>query len=188
MELSDWIGGDVASLRQRVVSGFINVVPSERWREQVDGGGVAPVYVLWHTARHHDVAINGVLRRRAPVLDEWMDRVGISSDTWRGLAEGQDHELVDQLDPHMVGQYFVAVLDESLAWLAGHPPLDPRSVPEARTALAEIQVPVDRFDWLYDMWTDKPAQFFLSWEAVGHGFNHLGELTSIRNRMGLSPF
>ena len=188
MELSDWIGGDVASLRQRVEGGFINVVPSERWREQVDGGGIASVYVLWHTARHHDVAVNGVLRRRPPVLDDWMDRVGISSDTWRGLAEGQDRELVDQLDPHMVGQYFVAVLDESLAWLAGRPPLDPRSVPDARAALAEIQVPVDRFDWLYDMWADKPAQFFLSWEAVGHGFNHLGELTSIRNRMGLSPF
>lgn len=188
MELSDWIGGEVASLRQRAEGGFIDVVPVERWREHVDGGGIAPVYVLWHTARHHDLAINAVLRRRPAVLDDWMDRVGIAADTWRGLAEGQDHELVDQLDPHEVGRYFLAVLDESLAWLAGHPPIDPQAVPDAQGALTEIQAPVDRFSWLYDMWAGKPVQFFVGWEAVGHGFNHLGELTSIRNRMGLSPF
>ncbi len=54
--------------------------------------------------------------------------------------------------------------------------------------LRELGVPEDRFDWLYGMWRGKPASFFLSWQAVGHGYNHLGELVSIRNRMGLSPF
>ena len=38
------------------------------------------------------------------------------------------------------------------------------------------------------MWDGKPAAWFLQWSAVGHGINHLGELVSIRNRMGLSPF
>ncbi len=37
--------------------------------EQVDGGGVAPVYVAWHTARHQDLAVNGVLRGVDEVLD-----------------------------------------------------------------------------------------------------------------------
>ena len=62
------------------------------------------------------------------------------------------------------------------------------SVPDSTAALRSIGTPEDRFDWQYGMWRDKPAQFFLMWEAVAHGYNHLGELTSIRNRMGLSPF
>ena len=49
-------------------------------------------------------------------------------------------------------------------------------------------MPRDRFDWLYAMWEGKPAAFFVSWEAIGHGVSHLGELIATRNRMGLSPF
>ena len=166
----------------------MNTVPRERWRERVDGGGIAPLYVVWHTARHHDVAVNGVLRGHAPVLDDWSERVGIDGDTWRGLAEGEDHELVDQLDPEAVGQYMLAVLDTSIEWLARGSLPDPASVPDSQSALRLLDTPEDRFAWLYAMWENKPAQFFVGWEAVGHGYNHLGELMSIRNRMGLSPF
>ncbi len=38
------------------------------------------------------------------------------------------------------------------------------------------------------MWEGKPASFFVSWEDIGHGLNHLGEMVSVRNRLGLSPF
>ena len=55
------------------------------------------------TAGDADVAIDGVLRQRAPVLDDWIDRVGIASDTWRGLAEGQDHQLVAFPAPTLTG-------------------------------------------------------------------------------------
>jgi hypothetical protein len=188
MNLKSWVAADVASLRQRLAGGFVNVVGPERWRDRIDGGGIAPVYVVWHTARHHDVAVNLVLRDHAEVLDDWSDRVGITSDTWRGLAEGEDHELVEQLDPEAVGAYLLAVLDTTVDWLERGDLPDLTSTPDSHRALRSIGTPEDRFDWLYGMWADKPAQFFLSWEAVAHGYNHLGELISIRNRMGLSPF
>ena len=60
--------------------------------------------------------------------------------------------------------------------------------PDTTAALQAIGTPEDRFDWLYSMWDGKPAVWFLQWSAIGHGFNHLGELVSIRNRLGLSPF
>ena len=65
-------------------------------------------------------------------------------------------------------------------------PLD--TTPDSSSALESIGAPPDKFDWLYSMWEGQPAPWFLKWSAVGHGFSHLGELTSIRNRMGLSPF
>jgi len=188
VDLRTWIDNDLASLRGRLDNGFFSVVPPERLVERVDEGGIVAVYVAWHTARHHDVAVNGVLRQTDEVLDEWASRVGISGDTWRGLAENEDHELVAQLDPEAVGGYLLAVIDHTRGWIDGLDPSMLDTVPDPRAALDRIGTPADRFDWLYSMWADKPASFFLSWEAIGHGYNHLGELISIRNRMGLSPF
>ena len=42
--------------------------------------------------------------------------------------------------------------------------------------------------WLYRMWAGKPTTWFVQWEAIGHRVNHLGEMVSVRNRLGLSPF
>ena len=188
VELRDWIVADLHSLRSKLTGGVLGMIPPERLRERADGGGIAPVYVLWHLARHQDVAVNGVLRRAEAVVDRWTDRLGIGDDLWRGLAEGEDADLVDVLDPEAVGAYALAVFDSTASWLDedGLPPMDYR--PDTAAALGAIGTPGDRFDWLYSMWDGKPAAWFLQWSAVGHGFNHLGELVSIRNRMGLSPF
>ncbi len=188
MDLRDWIIGDVRSLRAKLDGGVLGLIPPERRTERADGGGIAPVYVLWHLARHHDVAVNGVLRGAGSVVENWTDRLGIDEDLWRGLAEGEDTDLVDLLDPEAVGGYTLDVMESTAAWLEdrGLPPMDRQ--PDTDAALEAIGTPADRFDWLYSMWEGKPAAWFLQWSAVGHGFNHLGELVSIRNRLGLSPF
>ena len=189
MDLRNWITEDLASLRNRLANGVLSIIPPDRMNERVDGGGIAPVYVAWHTARHHDLSVNGVLRGRAEVLDGWMTRVGIDGDTWRGLAEAEDTELVDELDPEAVCGYLLATIDETLSWVQDEADLSVLgTVPDTESALDRIGTPAERFDWLYSMWSGKPGHFFLAWEAIGHGYNHLGELTSTRNRMGLSPF
>ena len=188
MELRDWLLSDISSLANRLEHGVLDNIPPERRHELVDGGGIAPTYVLWHAARHQDVAVNRVLRGVGEVVEHWTDRLGIHHDLWRGLAEGQDTLLVDQLDPDAVGAYALTVISATRDWLetADLAVLD--TVPDSAAALTELGVPTDRFEWLYEMWDGRAAPFFLQWEAIGHGYNHLGELMSIRNRMGLSPF
>lgn len=188
MDLRTWITTDLESLRNRLANGALTVIPPERMAERIDDGGNAPVYVAWHAARHQDVAVNGVLRETDEVLDDWMSRVGLSGDTWRGLAEAEDLDLVLELDPEAVAGYYLAVIDETLKWVADGDLGVLDIQPDSSAALERIGTPRDRFDWLYSMWEGKPAVFFLAWEATGHGYNHLGELVSIRNRMGLSPF
>ncbi len=188
MDLRTWIVTDLESLRNRLANGVLGMIPAERMAERVDGGGIAPVYVVWHAARHQDVAVNGVLRQTDEVLDGWAERVGLSGDSWRGLAEGEDVDLIPQLDPESVGEYFLAVIDETTRWAAAVDLDVLDSTPDSAAALERIGTPRDRFDWLYSMWDGKPAVFYLAWEATGHGYNHMGELISIRNRMGLSPF
>lgn len=188
MDLRTWIIEDLGSLRNRLANGIYSVIPAERMAERIDGGGNAPVYVTWHVARHQDVAVNGVLRGTDEVLDGWASSVGLDGESWRGLAEAEDLDLVPQLEPAAVGEYYMAVIDETRRW-AGDGDLGVLdTTPDSASALDRIGTPPDRFDWLYSMWDGKPGLFYLAWEAIGHGYNHLGELTAIRNRMGLSPF
>jgi len=188
MDLRTWIISDLDSLGNRLANGILSVIPSERMTERVDGGGIAPVYMVWHTARHHDVAVNGVLRGVSPVLDDWADRVGLDGDTWRGLAEAEDLELVSRLDPEAVSGYLMAVIESTRSWVTEGNLSVLDTTPDSSAALSRIDTPADRFDWLYGMWSGKPGLFYLAWEAIGHGYNHLGELTAARNRLGLSPF
>ncbi len=188
MDLRSWITADLESLSNRLTNGVLTIIPPDRMAERVDGGGIAPVYALWHAARHQDLAVNGVLRGTDEVLTNWGVRTGASIDTWRGLAEAEDLDLVPQLDPQAVGDYYLAVINETLQWVTDGDLSVLDTTPDSGAALQLIGTPTDRFDWLYSMWAGKPGQFFLAWEAIGHGYNHLGELVTVRNRMGLSPF
>lgn len=192
-DLRRWILDDLGSARAKLAGGVLARIPAERRGELVDGGGVPPVYVLWHLARHHDVAVNSVLRGVDQVVHQHTTAVGVSDGLYRGLAEGADLDLVAELDPEATGAYALAVLDETIAW-ADQADLDALDldalddVPDAAAALASMGTPTDQFDWLYAMWDGKPNRWFLSWEAIGHVVTHSGELVSLRNRMGLSPF
>jgi hypothetical protein len=161
VDLRAWILGDLRSLRDRLTGGVLDRVPASRRTERVDGGGVAPAYILWHLARHHDVAVNGVLRGADEVVHDWTGRVGIDGDLWRGLAEGEDEDLVSRIDADAVGQYTLAVIEATAAWMESPalPELD--AVPDSAAALRRLGTPEDRFEWLYAMWDGKPGAFFL---------------------------
>ena len=179
--------------RARLANGVLGAIPAERRQELVDGGGIPPLYVLWHMTRHQDVAVNAVLRGRDELVHRWCDRIGVSSDLWRGLAEGADLDLVEVLDPEAVGGYALEVLDSAIEWVETDPDGTLRldrldEVPAAADALAALGTPAEDFGWLYGMWDGKPRQWFLSWEGHAHVVTHTGELVSLRNRMGLSPF
>jgi hypothetical protein len=63
------------------------------------------------------------------------------------------------------------------------------TLPAASSGLSELAgIERDDADWLHDMWTDKPVGWFVQWECIGHGHTHVGEMVSVRNRLGLSPF
>ena len=188
MDLRNWIISDLESLEARLTNGVLARIPQERRAERLDDNGVAPIYALWHMSRHHDVAVNRIIRGRGEVIESWTARVGIGDDLWRGLAEAQDQDLVELLDPDGVDGYTCAVIERTIEWLGNADLSVLEQVPDSPAALVALGAPEERFGWLYSMWEGKPASFFLQWEAVGHGYNHLGELISLRNRMGLSPF
>jgi hypothetical protein len=188
-DLRRWILDDLTAARARLDNGVLRLIPPERGAETVDGGGIPPVYVIWHMARHHDVAVNSVLRGVDQIVHSHTDAIGVNDRLYRGLSEGADLDLVALLDPEAVNAYALATIDGTISWIESGASLDTLDdVADSAAMLHAMGTPTDDFDWLYGMWDGKPNRWFLSWEGVDHIVTHTGELVSIRNRMGLSPF
>lgn len=187
MDLRRWIDDELALVADRVTTQVLDLVPLERRSEPI-GAGSSITFLLWHIARHHDLAINTALLGRSQVLADHPSVAAGAVPVWAGLPEAEDHDLTATLDPHAVASYHSAVIDSTRAWLADAD-LDILDwAIDAPAALAAAGVDEAGFPWLHRMWSGKTGAFFVQWEAVGHQVNHLGEMVAVRNRMGLSPF
>ena len=85
-------------------------------------------------------------------------------------------------------QYYRAVCAATADYLTSVSAADLEVVPDSGQRLSDAGVTEADVPWLYRMWDGKPASFHVRWEAIGHGVTHTGEMVSMRNRMGLSPF
>ena len=189
MDLRDWIMTDHRLLSSRLADQVLAHVPTVRQPERADGGGSSITFLLWHIARHHDLAVNAVVRGIDPLLAAWQERVGCHGMApGMALAEAEDRAITEQLDPEGVVGYHEAVGAATAAWLAELDLATLDDVPDAAGVLAGAGVSEAEFPWLHRMWEAKPVSWYISWEAIGHGITHVGEMVSIRNRLGLSPF
>ena len=189
MDLQAWITTEHDALRERFEHAIAATVPRERWRDAAGAGGSSIAWLLFHTARHEDLALRTAVNGQAPLLDAWRDRLGlVTAPPDTGLGEAEDPAVVGTLDLDALVAYAGAVHDNTSAWLhrAGLEGFD--DVPPASARIAAAGVSNRDVPWLHAMWTAKPVAWFVQWEAVGHRQGHLGEMVSVRSRLGLSPF
>lgn len=190
MDLRTWIVEEHTSVWDRLRDGVIDRVPADRWTEHPDDGGSCLAQLLAHCSLHADMAMQTVVRRETPLAEEWRERLGLDGlPGHAGLPEAEDPSLVARISvPELFG-YAEAVHRSTADWLRTADLADLDRVPDASGQLARWgQVPVEAVPWLHRMWTDKPVSWFVQWECLGHVLHHLGEMVSVRNRMGLSPF
>jgi hypothetical protein len=187
MDLRSWIDGELALIADRVTTQVLELVPLERRSEPIEGGS-SITFLLWHVARHHDLAINAALLGRPQVLDAHPSVAAGEVSVSAGLPEAEDQDFTARLDPAAVAAYHAAVNDSTRAWLANADLSLLDQEIDAPAALTAVGVDEAGFPWLHRMWTGKTGTFFVQWEAVGHQVNHLGEMVAVRNKIGLSPF
>jgi hypothetical protein len=189
MDLRGWITAEHDAVLARFEQSVTSAVPQDRWTDAVGPGGSSIAWLAFHTTYHADLAVNAVLRGDGPLLATWRDDLGLGNvPAAVGLGEAEQPELTAALDLDRLVPYVRAVHAGAADWLAG---LDVDTLGDTaggpagleRSGVDESEVP-----WLYAMWTGKPASWFVQWEAIGHRVNHLGEMVSVRNRLGLSPF
>ncbi|HET9601615.1 MAG TPA: hypothetical protein VFP08_08480, partial [Acidimicrobiales bacterium] len=90
-------------------------------------------------------------------------------DALQGYAEAVHREAVSVL-----GQ----LGDSDLARV---PPVEQRLTDLGGVAFADAP-------WLHAMWAEKPGAWFVRWELIGHAQGHVGEMVSVRDRLGHRPF
>jgi hypothetical protein len=188
-DLRTWLLEEHGDVRARIERQVLSLVPPERRRELADDGGSSIDALLWHVARHQDLAVNGVVRGSEQVVERWADRLGPQARSpGSGLEEAEQRDVTATLDPEVLAGYVLDVYDTTAAWLASVPLGSFENVPDSSAALAAVGVSHDAYPWLHAMWDGKTVAFHVRWEAIGHGLNHVGEMVAVRNRLGLSPF
>jgi hypothetical protein len=186
MDLREWMLGEHDSVRTRFERSVAGIVPLDQWRDPAGAGGSSIAYLLFHVTYHADLAVGPVLAGDAPQLDAWRDRLGLDAfGRAAGLGESEDPNLAAGVDLEALRGYADATHQATAAWIEHG---DFEATVDAPAALDRSGVTAADVPWLHSMWTGQPASFFLQWEALGHRMNHLGEMVSVRNRLGLSPF
>jgi hypothetical protein len=158
----------------------LSLVPETR-RWERPGGGNSVNWACFHIARHADLALS--------VLTG--DGLVLTPDQWRGgggVEEDEQPWAEELLTPATVEEYLAAVIAATRTYLCALSVASLERIPETAAALEAASVAIDRYPWLYRMWSGQPAAFLVRWPLVGHLGNHVGEMIATRNRMGLSPF
>jgi hypothetical protein len=189
MQLRDWIVDEHAAVETRFEQSVVAVVPPERWTDPAGEGGSSIAFLAFHTAYHEDLAVSAVLRGIPPILEGHRHALGLDgAGRSLGLAEAEPAGLAGTLVLDALRAYGHAVHEATAAHLATLDPASLDATVGGPAGLAAAGVDETEVPWLYRMWAGKPAAWFVQWEAIGHRVNHVGEMVSVRNRLGLSPF
>jgi hypothetical protein len=189
VELRDWIVDEHASAGSRFEQSVVAAVPLECWTDPAGEGGSSIAFLAFHAAYHADLAASAVLAGSDPVLAEHRAALRIDGLPGAiGLAEAEPPELTAALDLDALLDYVRAVHDMGARHLQQVDPTTLGRPADGPAALARAGVDEAAVPWLYRMWEGKPASWLVQWEMIGHRVNHLGEMVSVRNRLGLSPF
>jgi hypothetical protein len=189
VDLRGWISSEHGAVLDRFEQSVASAVPLERWREPAGSGGSSIAWLAFHIAYHEDVAVNAVLAGEGPLLEAWRRDLGLDGlEAEVGLGEAEQPELTDAIEVNHLERYLRAVHTRTAEWLSTADLAALDAVPASGAGLARAGVVEPAVPWLYRMWDGKPASWFVQWEAIGHPVNHVGEMVSVRNRLGLSPF
>lgn len=190
VELRTWIAAEHDGLRDRFDRAVGANVAPRHWRERAGDGGSSIAWLVFHSAWHEDLAMQAAVRGREPILTQWRDVLGLDAATASaGLGEAEEPDVTGALDLEALLAYAASVHGGTAGWLATADLSTLADVPPTGPRIASLAgVTATDVPWLHSMWTDKPVAWFLQWEAVGHRQGHLGEMVSVRSRLGLSPF
>jgi hypothetical protein len=190
MDLQQFLLDAHNDLRTRLFGSVIQHVPVERWHDQADGGGSSLAWLLLHMARHQDLALTTVIRNKPPLFMTHRDALGLAgAGAAAGLSEHEDRSVSASVGAEPLLDYVNAVFDGTRRWLQRLSLMAMSTVPDTSRRLTRLALldPAE-VGWLYGMWDGHTVDWFVQWPVLGHGQSHLGEATSVRNRLGLSPF
>jgi hypothetical protein len=183
MELASWLIAEHDDSVNRLSKQILGVVPVERRREVIAGANSID-WTTFHIARHARLGLM-VLGHPTPMSDSLLEGLDPAVSAPNAGLHEIGRPWLEFIESSQIEAYALSVLDELRAFLtrldvASDTPID------TTAALRAAGIDESDFGWLYRQWAQ--PHFVLRWALVGHVTHHVGELTVIRNQMGLSPF
>jgi hypothetical protein len=134
--------------------------------------------------------VSTALLDRPPLLADRRADLGLGVfDPWVGIGESEDVVVSGLVALEPLLAYARDVHEHCGAVLRSLDPAELDEAPDASTRLVErADVPVEQLAWFHSLWQGRSVGWLVRWECIGHVQNHLGEMISVRNRLGLSPF
>ena len=167
-------------LHHGLVEGLLTSLSEAQLRGRPHPGVNTIAWLLWHSARIEDLAVNRFLADSPQVLDEWRDRLGVARvDVGTGMTDPEVDELSARIDLTALRGYWDAVTARTLG-LTGSlrsseleavvPGARVKSVVHAEKAVAP------GVEWLTEFWAGgRTRAWMLAQTALLHPYGHYYE-------------
>lgn len=168
-------------LHTGLVDGLLAKLPEAHLRARPHPGVNTVAWLLWHSARIEDVAVNRFLADRPQALDDgWLERLRIARrDVGTGMSDAEVDELSARIDLQALRGYWDAVSARTLALVETLRGSDlEATVPGERVrsvVLSEGAV-APGAEWLTEFWAGgRTRAWILAQTALLHPYGHYYE-------------
>jgi len=168
-------------LHRGLVDGLLSDLPEAHLRGRPHASVNTIVWLLWHSARIEDLAMNRFLADQRQVLDEgWLERLEVARrDVGTGMSDAEVDELSARIDLQALRGYWDAVSTRTLMLVDSMRGSDfEATVPGERVrsvVLAEDAV-APGAEWLTEFWAGgRTRAWVLAQTALLHPYGHYYE-------------
>ena len=163
-----------------LVDGLFGSLSEAQLRARPHPGVNTVAWLLWHSARIEDVALNRFLSDRPQVLGEWLERLAVlRRDVGTGMSDAEVDELSARIDLHALRGYWEAVTARTLATLEtlrGSDLEAPVPGGRVRSVVLSEGVVAPGAEWLTEFWAGgRSRAWVLAQTALLHPYGHYYE-------------
>jgi DinB family protein len=163
-----------------LVDGLFRSLSEGQLRTRAQPGVNTVAWLLWHSARIEDVALNRFLTDQPQVLEEWLERLAVRRrDVGTGMSDAEVDELSARIDLPALRGYWGAVTARTLAAVETLRGSDlGASVPgeRVRSVVLAEGVVAHGAEWLTEFWAaGRSRAWILAQTALLHPYGHYFE-------------
>ena len=163
-----------------LVDGLFGSLSEGQLRARPHPGVNTVAWLLWHSARIEDVAVNRFLSDRPQVLAEWLERLAVPRrDVGTGMSDAAVDELSARVDLQALKGYWDAVTARTLEvieTLRGSDLEAPVPAERVRSVVLSEGVVAPGAEWLTEFWAGgRSGAWVLAQTALLHPYGHYFE-------------
>ena len=163
-----------------LVDGLFGSLSEGQLRARPHPGVNTVAWLLWHSARVEDVAVNRFLSDRPQVLAEWLERLAVPRrDVGTGMSDAEVDELSARVDLQALKGYWDAVTARTLEvieTLRGSDLEAPVPAERVRSVVLSEGVVAPGAEWLTEFWAGgRSGAWVLAQTALLHPYGHYFE-------------